>query len=105
MVIQFPIQERDEVHATTVSTLQPQPGVSNVTIQLPRPFVYKDGCQVPWNYSMQIVTTRGTEFKVEEADVDNLSLGLGGITRSGRRYTSVELKKRRKELGKTVEDP
>jgi hypothetical protein len=54
---------------------------------------------------MQIVTTRGTKCKVEEPDVDNLSSGLGGITRSGRCYTSMELKKRRKELGKTVEEP
>uniref|UniRef100_A0A2N9HYS4 Reverse transcriptase domain-containing protein n=2 Tax=Fagus sylvatica TaxID=28930 RepID=A0A2N9HYS4_FAGSY len=43
--------------------------------------------------------------KVEEAEVDNLSSGLGGITRSGRCYTSEELEKRRKELGKAVEDP
>ena len=47
---------------------------------------------------MQIVNTRGTERKVEEADVDNLSSGLGGITRNGRCYTSEELKKRKKEL-------
>jgi hypothetical protein len=54
---------------------------------------------------MHIVTTRGTKRKMEEEDVDNLSSGLGGITRSGRCYTSEELKKRRKELRKAVEDP
>jgi hypothetical protein len=42
---------------------------------------------------------------VEEAEVENLSLGLRGITRSGRCYTSKELEKRRKELGKALEDP
>ena len=54
---------------------------------------------------MKIVTTRGIEHKVEEAEVDNLSSGLGGITRSGKCYTSEELEKRRKELGTTVKDP
>uniref|UniRef100_A0A2N9IX63 Uncharacterized protein n=1 Tax=Fagus sylvatica TaxID=28930 RepID=A0A2N9IX63_FAGSY len=53
----------------------------------------------------QIVTTRGIENKVEEAEVDNLSSGFGGITRNGRCYTSEELEKTRKELGKDVEDP
>ena len=47
LVIQFPIPEKDEVQASIVSIVQPQPGVSNVTIQLPRPFVYKDDYQVP----------------------------------------------------------
>uniref|UniRef100_A0A2N9IAQ7 Uncharacterized protein n=1 Tax=Fagus sylvatica TaxID=28930 RepID=A0A2N9IAQ7_FAGSY len=60
---------------------------------------------VPWNYIMHIVTTRGIERRMDETDVDNLSSGLGGITRSGRCYTSEELKKRRKELSKAVEDP
>jgi hypothetical protein len=54
---------------------------------------------------MHIVTTRGIERRMDETDVDNLSSGLGGITRSGRCYTSEELKKRRKELSKAVEDP
>jgi hypothetical protein len=54
---------------------------------------------------MQIVTTQGTERKVEEGKVDNLSSGLGGITRNGRCYTSKELEKMRNELGKAVEDP
>ncbi len=54
---------------------------------------------------MKIVTTRGIVHKVEEAEVDNLSSGLGGITRSGKCYTSEELEKRRKELGTAVKDP
>jgi hypothetical protein len=43
--------------------------------------------------------------KMEEEVVGNLTSGLGGITRSGRYYTSEELEKRRKEIGKAVEDP
>ena len=35
----------------------------------------------------------------------NLTSGLGGITRSGRCYTPEELEKRRREMGKAVEDP
>uniref|UniRef100_A0A2N9HMH2 RNA-directed DNA polymerase n=1 Tax=Fagus sylvatica TaxID=28930 RepID=A0A2N9HMH2_FAGSY len=44
-------------------------------------------------------------LKVEEEVVGNLTSGLGGITRSGRCYTPEELEKRRKEIGKTMEDP
>ena len=97
-MIQFPIPEKNE--ASIVSIVEPQPEISNVTIQLPRPFVYKNDCQVPWNYNMQIVTTRGTEYKLEEAEVNNLSLGLGGITRSGRCYTSEELEKKDMNWGR-----
>ena len=42
---------------------------------------------------------------MEEEVVGNLTSGLGGITRSGRCYTPEELEKRRKEIGKTAEDP
>uniref|UniRef100_A0A2N9GU32 RNA-directed DNA polymerase n=1 Tax=Fagus sylvatica TaxID=28930 RepID=A0A2N9GU32_FAGSY len=54
--------------------------------------------------SSEKVPKRGKP-KVEEEVVGNLTSGLGGITRSGRCYTPEELEKRRKEIGKTVEDP
>ena len=54
---------------------------------------------------MKIISTREGKPKTEEEVVGNLTSGLGGITRSGRCYTPEELEKRRKEIGKAVEDP
>ena len=84
---------------------RPREKILSVIIQLPQSFQYKNNNKVPWNYRMQVITTRENKPKIEEGEVGNLTLGLGGIIRSGRCYTLEELEKRRKEMGKTTEDP
>ena len=53
---------------------------------------------------MQVITTWESKPKTEEGEVGNLTSELKGITRSGRCNTSKELEKRRREIGKVVED-
>uniref|UniRef100_A0A2N9F6R6 Uncharacterized protein n=1 Tax=Fagus sylvatica TaxID=28930 RepID=A0A2N9F6R6_FAGSY len=52
-----------------------------------------------------VISIREGKPETEEEVVGNLTSGLSGITRSGRCYTPEELEKRRKEIGKVVEDP
>ena len=105
VVIQYVAKEKVVLQTATVSTVQSLEKVSSVMIQVPQPFPYQDNKRVPWNYGMKVISTREVKPKTEEKVVGNLTSGLGGITRSGRCYTSEELEKRRKEMGKAVEDP
>ena len=69
-------------------------------ICMSNPFPYKDSHRVPWKYNVTLNSTRTGKEEV----CSNISSGLAGLTRSGRYYTSNELEKRRKEIGKgTVE--
>uniref|UniRef100_A0A2N9G9T8 Integrase catalytic domain-containing protein n=1 Tax=Fagus sylvatica TaxID=28930 RepID=A0A2N9G9T8_FAGSY len=86
VVIQYATKEKVMLQTASVSTVQSSEKVPSVVIQVPQPFPYHDN-------------------KREEEVVGNLTSGLGGITRSGRCYTPEELEKRRKEIGKTAEDP
>ena len=104
VVIQY-ATKRVVLQTASVSTVQSPEKVPSVVIQVPQPFPYHDNKRVPWNYGMKVISIREGEPKTKEEVVRNLTSGLGGITRSGRCYTPEELEKRRKEIGKTVEDP
>ena len=73
--------------------LQTQEGL---VIRMPKPFPCKDSHRVPWKYDATLISTRTGKEKV----YFNVFSGLSGFTRSGRRYTPAELRKRRKEIGK-----
>jgi hypothetical protein len=105
VVIQYAAKEKIMLQTASVSTIQSSEKVPSVVIQVPQPFPYQDDKRVPWNYGMKIISTREGKPQTEEEVVGNLTSGLRGITRSGRCYTPEELEKRRKEIGKTVEDP
>uniref|UniRef100_A0A2N9EJT0 G-patch domain-containing protein n=1 Tax=Fagus sylvatica TaxID=28930 RepID=A0A2N9EJT0_FAGSY len=105
VVIQYATKEKIMLQTASVSTIQSSEKVPSVVIQVPQPFPYQDSKRIPWNYGMKVISTREGKPKTEEEAVGNLTSGLGGITRSGRCYTPEELEKRRKEIGKTVEDP
>jgi hypothetical protein len=105
VVIQYTAKEKIVLQTATVSTVQSSEKVPSVVIQVPQPFPYRDNKRVPWNYGMKVISTREGKPKTEDEVVGNLTSGLGGITRSGRCYTPKELEKRRKEMGKAVEDP
>jgi hypothetical protein len=105
VIIQYAAKERAVPQTAMISVVKPQEKIPSVIIQLPQPFQYKDNKKVPWNYRMQVIATRENKPKIEEREVGNLTSGLGGITRSGKCYTPDELEKRRKEMGKAVEDP
>uniref|UniRef100_A0A2N9G920 RNA-directed DNA polymerase n=1 Tax=Fagus sylvatica TaxID=28930 RepID=A0A2N9G920_FAGSY len=83
VVIQYATKEKVMLQTASVSTVQSSEKVPSVVIQVPA----------------------AASLKMEEEVVGNLTSGLGGITRSGRCYTPEELEKRRKEIGKTAEDP
>uniref|UniRef100_A0A2N9IPC1 Uncharacterized protein n=1 Tax=Fagus sylvatica TaxID=28930 RepID=A0A2N9IPC1_FAGSY len=105
VVIQYATKEKVMLQTASVSTVQSSEKVPSVVIQVPQPFPYHDNKRVPWNYGMKVISTREGKPKMEEEVVGNLTSGLGGITRSGRCYTPEELEKRRKEIGKSAEDP
>ncbi len=105
VVIQYAAKEKIVLQTATVSTVQSSEKVPSVVIQVPQPFPYQDNKRVPWNYGMKVISTREGKPKTEEEVVGNLTTGFGGITRSGRCYTPEELEKKRKEMGKAVEDP
>ena len=105
VVIQYAAKEEVVLPTTTVSAIQSSKKVPSIVIQLPQPFPYHDNKRVPWNYGMQVISTRESKPKTEEEVVGNLTSGLGGITKSGKCYTLEELEKRRKEIGKAMEDP
>jgi hypothetical protein len=105
VVIRYVTKEKVVLQTASVSAVQSSEKVPSVVIQVPQPFPYQDSKKIPWNYGMKVISTRESQPKTKEEVVGNLTSGLGGITRSGRCYTPEELEKRRKEAGKTVEDP
>ncbi|XP_030923138.1 uncharacterized protein LOC115950024 [Quercus lobata] len=78
--------------------LQTQEGV---IIRMPKPFPYEDSHHVPWKYDVSLISTRTRKEEV----CSNISSGLSGLIRSGHCYTSEELEKRRKEIGKGIAEP
>ena len=68
---------------------------------MPKPFPYEYSYHVPWIYDVSLISTRTRKEEV----CSNISLGLSGLTRSGRCYTSEELEKIRKEIGKGTTGP
>ena len=72
-----------------VPNLQTQEGV---IIRMPKPFPYEDSHRVPWKYDVSLISTSIGKEEV----CSSISLGLFGLTRSGRCYTPEELEKRRK---------
>ena len=67
-------------------------------ICLPKPFPYKDSHRIPWKYDVTLISSRNRK---EEACF-NIFSGLDRLTRSGQCYTLEELKKIRKEIGKST---
>ena len=78
-----------------VPNFQTQEGV---VICMSKPFPYKDSYRVSRKYDVTLILTQIRKEKV----CSNISLGLVGLTRSGRCYTPEELEKRRKEIGKSI---
>jgi hypothetical protein len=105
VVIQYAAKEKIVLQTASVSTVQSSEKVPSIVIQVPQPFPYQDSKRIPWNYGMKVISIREGKPETEEEVVGNLTSGLSGITRSGRCYTPEELEKRRKEIGKVVEDP
>ena len=65
-------------------------------------FPHKDSHRVPWKYDVSLISSRIGKEEV----YSNISLGLSGLTRSGRCYNPDELKKKkRKEIGKGTIEP
>ncbi|KAJ1377167.1 G-patch domain [Sesbania bispinosa] len=81
-------------------------GPRPITIQVPSPFSYKNSKAVPWKYDVQVKVGDVQGNRVDPSigpgapAVTNIS-GIGGMTRSGRIYTSKELQEvKEKELAK-----
>ncbi|XP_052735544.1 uncharacterized protein LOC128197529 [Vigna angularis] len=78
------------IRFTKTTSIPPTQGRSPVVIRVPALFPYKNEKVVPWRY--------GTHASSEEQSVDpavkNIS-GIGGMTRSGRIFTSSELARER----------
>ena len=72
-----------------------------ISTQTRKEKVYQDSHRVPWKYDVTLISTQTRKEKV----CSNISLGLAGLTRSGRCYTLEELEKRRKKIGKSIAEP
>ena len=105
VVVQYVAKEKVVLQTAMVSAVQSSEKVPSVVIQVPQPFPYQDNKRVLWNYGTKVISTREGKPETKEEVVGNLASGLSGITRSGRCYTPEELERRRKEMGKPVEDP
>ena len=68
---------------------------------MPKLFLYEDIHHVPWKYNVSLISTRIGKEEV----CSHISLGLSGLIRSGRCYTSEVYEKRRKEIGKGTIEP
>ncbi|KAJ1415694.1 hypothetical protein SESBI_17902 [Sesbania bispinosa] len=75
--------------AAVRTTNRPMP----ITIQVPTSFPYKDNKALPWRYDVEVnVGDRQVgETNVDTPNVTNI-VGVGGMTRSGRIYTSEEFR-------------
>ncbi|XP_017979875.1 PREDICTED: uncharacterized protein LOC108662802 [Theobroma cacao] len=76
---------------------------AKMTIEVPKPFPYKDDKAVPWNYNCNVQVSKAGKWIVESQDDAANITGVGGITRSGRCYTLEALENLRKEKGKEKE--
>ncbi|EOY16577.1 Uncharacterized protein TCM_035381 [Theobroma cacao] len=74
-----------------------------MTIEVPKPFPYKDDKAVLWNYNCNVQVSKAGKWMVEsQYNAANIT-GVGGITHSGRRYTPEALENLKKEKGKEKE--
>jgi len=96
------------IHYTKgVANLTPD-GPRPITIKIPKPFPYKDNKAVPWRYNVEVCTDNAEENHVKDDSLEipgvtNI-VGIGGMTRSGRIYTSADLGvKQSKEIVKDKE--
>jgi len=68
-----------------------------VVIQTPSPFPYKSDKAVPWKYGVSVLENDSSGkqdneiINIDKSTVDNIS-GIGGMTRSGRLFTPMELR-------------
>jgi len=68
-----------------------------VVIQTPSPFPYKSDKAVPWKYGVSVLENDSSGkqdneiIDIDKSTVDNIS-GIGGMTRSGRLFTPMELR-------------
>ncbi|XP_017974534.1 PREDICTED: uncharacterized protein LOC108661595 [Theobroma cacao] len=78
---------------------------AKMTIEVPKPFPYKDNKAVPWNYNCNVQVSNTKKLIAEsQNDAANIT-GVGGITRSGCCYTLEALENLRKEKEKEKELP
>jgi len=75
------------IHYTKGVTSSASNGPRSVTIQIPKPFPYKDNKAVPWRYNAEIYTNNPEENHASQ-EISNIAniAGVGGMTRSGRIY-------------------
>lgn len=87
LIITIPMPQSTTPITISYPNLQPK---KSITIKLPQKFSYESNHQVPWNYDPEVVVSTGDKIEPEVAEV-------GGMTRSGRFYTSEEIELRRKK--------
>ncbi|CAJ2644571.1 unnamed protein product [Trifolium pratense] len=69
------------------STIQtPMKTLDSMVIQVPAPFPFESTKKVPWNY-LPVVSMGKEQLTIVEPHVDNIT-GIGGMTRSGRIFSS-----------------
>jgi len=84
------------IHYTKGMTSSAPNGPRPITIQIPKPFPYKDNKVVPWRYNAKIYTNNPEESHIKNAslEISNVAniAGVRGITLSGRIYTPNNLR-------------
>ncbi|XP_017970433.1 PREDICTED: uncharacterized protein LOC108660684 [Theobroma cacao] len=73
---------------------------AKMTIEVPKPFPYKDDKAVLWNYNYNVQVSNAGKWMAESQDNAANITGVGGITCSERCYTLKALENLRKEKGK-----
>ncbi|XP_017970441.1 PREDICTED: uncharacterized protein LOC108660692 [Theobroma cacao] len=73
---------------------------AKMTIEVPKPFPYKDDKAVLWNYNCNVQVSNAEKWMAESQDNAANIIGVGGITRSGCCYTLEALENLKKEKGK-----
>ncbi|EOY10242.1 Uncharacterized protein TCM_025612 [Theobroma cacao] len=76
---------------------------AQMTIEVPKPFPYKDDKAVPWNYNFNVQVLKARKWMVESQDNATNITSVGRITRSGCCYTPEALENLKKEKGKEKE--
>ena len=68
----------------------PQVPTPKLVVKVPTPFRYTSDKAIPWNYTSQVIVQepQATAEQKLETSVNDIE-GMGGMTRSGRCYTSV----------------
>ena len=68
----------------------PRPPAPRLGVKVPAPFRYTSDKAMPWNYLSQTVIqeSRATAEQKPEKSINDI-VGMGGMTRSGRCYASI----------------